>query len=151
MEKKFINVWMNPIELFDYCERSGFLDEGETLDEWFDNGGELQFFEGDPDIIKIDGGTGFFCECGDTVFYWFDTWEDDAEDLLRRFFEGIQTGVKHGYSYMTGKMHESIKMAEKQSWEEFDKIENGIAWRGGAGYHYTIFEDVKEENKLQTA
>lgn len=32
MEKKFINVWMNPIELFDYCERSGFLDEGETLD-----------------------------------------------------------------------------------------------------------------------
>lgn len=59
--------------------------------------------------------------------------------ILLDFLSSDGFSLKHEYS------------SQFQKLEKYADTENGIAWRGGAGFHYTIFEDVKEENKLQTA
>ena len=62
--KQFVNVLNDPSILYDYCVKEGYTDED------YENWDFLTFFEGDPDLIKVDGDEGYFCECGDIVFYY---------------------------------------------------------------------------------
>lgn len=49
-----INILENPGEFYDLCVKEGWTDESE---EDFD---ELAMFEGDPDMIRVNGKTGYF-------------------------------------------------------------------------------------------
>lgn len=154
MSKRFINVFNDSYELYEFCVKN----EWTNLDyeEWSECGGELAFFEGDPDIIKIDGVTGYFCECGDVVFYYFDEWYGDARAMLEAFYNAHQTGVTlGGYSWMSGHNPEGVVDLDAEGgnlWDAWDELETGIAWRGGAGYVYFLFDWTEwAEKHLQTA
>ena len=138
--KRFINVLENPFELYDFCKENQYT-ECETIDEWLIDGGDLGFFEGDPDMIKVNGETGYFCECGDVVFYWFDDcFTHHAETILKGFFGAFETGITlGGESWIKGTLpHGCSNNQCLQNWEMWDRIQTGIAYRGGAGYVYTI-------------
>lgn len=132
-------------ELYEYCVKNGWY-EGD-YDTWLDNGEELAFFEGDPDMIKVNGKEGYFAKCGDTVFYWLDDTCHDGEMMLKKFFSTYKTGVTIGCeSYACGKNPEGVEETEKY----WDEIETGIAFRGGAGYSYWVTDWslwLENENK----
>ena len=46
-------------------------DNGWTNDD-YENFEELSIFEGDPDMIRINGQLGFFLEYEGTIYYYFD-------------------------------------------------------------------------------
>jgi hypothetical protein len=138
--KQFINVFDDPMALYDFCVENQYTD-CKTYEEWFDGGGDLTFFEGDPDMIKVNGEIGYFCECGDVVFFYFDDWGDhNAETILKGFFGAFQTGITlGGNSWISGDLPKGCSDDQcLQNWEMWDKIQTGIAYRGGAGYFYTI-------------
>ena len=153
---EYINVLENPEPLFELCKQEGWTD-ADLVDD-FD---ELSFFEGDPDMVKVNGRKGYFAKIDDTVFYWFDNdvWIDEVvgeavvrtsavEILLRGFFESFQTGVTiGGESYAHGTSPEGV--FTHNSWDFWRGVRNGIAFRGGAGYTYWI-TDWSEwlENRL---
>ena len=137
---EFINVLEDSFPLYEYCKECGFTD-CETFDEWFDNGGELSFFEGDPDMIKVNGNVGYFCKCGNVVFYYFDDlFEHNAETILKGFFAAFNVGTTlGGESWMSGECPKGVSDSDCiQNWDMWEKINCGIAYRGGAGYTYTI-------------
>lgn len=137
---EIINVMEDSYPLWQYCRENCITDM--DYEDWYQNGGELSFFEGDPDIIKVHGNTGYFCRCGNTVFYYFDDMmTHDAEYLLKQFYNAFETGVTlGGYSWIKGVLPKGVSNAACiQNWDAFDKINTGIAWRGGAGYIYNIF------------
>ena len=137
---EIVNVLEDSYPLWQYCRENDFTDM--DYEEWYQSGGELSFFEGDPDIIKVHGNTGYFCRCGNTVFYYFDDMmTHDAEYLLKEFYNAFETGVTlGGYSWIKGDLPKGVSNAACiQNWDAFDKINTGIAWRGGAGYIYNIF------------
>ena len=139
-ELEFINVFDDSYPLYEYCRENRFT-ECESYDEWFDNGGELSFFEGDPDMIKVNGEVGYFCQCGNKVFFYFDDWGNhNAEKILRGFFAAFNVGITiGGESWMRGECPKGVSCSrEIQSWDMWEKIRCGIAYRGGAGYTYTI-------------
>ena len=153
--KQFINVFEDSYELYEYCKEQGYTDC--DYDDWLCDG-PLGFFEGDPDMIKIDGEVGYFCECGDKVFYYFDEWRtNNAEKILRAFFGAYRTGISLGCtSWIDGEDPEGVYAdSDIQNWDAWDKIENGIAWRGGAGYCYWITDWTEwlamHDNRLQVA
>lgn len=136
---KIVNVLEDSFPLWEYCNENGLTDL--TYDDWSENGGELQFFEGDPDIIKVHGDTGYFCRCGNTVFYYFDDcMTHDAWYILKAFYMAFETGVTlGGYHKISGKLPAGVSDNKCiQNWDAWEKIQTGIAWRGGAGYTYYI-------------
>ena len=137
---EFVNVLEDSYPLYEYCIENKLTDM--NYEDWYQDCGELSFFEGDPDIIKVHGDTGCFCRCGNIVFYYFDDMmTHDAEYLLRTFYNAFDTGITlGGYSWIKGDLPKGVSNAECiQNWDTFDKINTGIAWRGGAGYVYKIF------------
>lgn len=125
------------------CNFDEFENESECLD----------FFEGDPDMIKIDGRLGYFAKLGDKVFYYFDN--DDlhphkhfVEDMLRKFFSTYETGISlGGEGYAIGLNPQGVYDVHGDGnspiWDKWEKLETGIAYRGGGGYSYWI-SDWKE-------
>lgn len=137
---QFINVLEDSFELWQYCKENNFTD-CKDYEEFYNNGGDLSFFEGDPDIIKLDGETGYFCLCGNKVFYYFDDcMTHKAEELLKAFYSGLncQGVTLGGESYICGSLPEDFENC--QSWKDFEKISTGIAFRGGAGYIYSLYD-----------
>lgn len=142
---QFVNVFDDDFELLEYCRENDFFDGEE--DE-FD---ALSFFEGDPDIIKINGETGYFCKCGNKVFFYFDDFKGHAEKMLQIFFTCFSTGVTlGGDSYLSRLSCLPDGILQAETWEEWDKLKTGIAWRGGAGYIYTLldFDEWAEQNQI---
>ena len=136
---EFINVLDDTFSLYEYCKENGFTNS--NYDEWYQNGGDVSFFEGDPDMIKVNGEIGYFCQCCDKVFYYFDDlFEHNAEKILRGFFAAFNVGITiGGESWMRGECPKGVSCSrEIQSWDVWEKIRCGIAYRGGAGYTYTI-------------
>ena len=134
--KQFVNVVNDPYVLYDYCKKEGYTEEEFEDWDW------LSFFEGDPDLIKVDGETGYFCECGDIVFYYLDDFTGKGEKMLQAFFEAFRTGITLGCnSFLTGEEPEGVYSGDDiQNWDAWEKMDCGIAWRGGAGYIYDIFD-----------
>lgn len=142
---QFINIFDDDFELMEYCRENGWYDDD---DEDFDS---LSFFEGDPDMIKISGQTGYFAECGEKVFIYFDDFKGHAEKMLQVFFDTFATGVTlGGNSWLSRKKELPETVTRANTWQEWDKIQNGIAWRGGAGYVYALFnfDEWAEQNDI---
>lgn len=139
---EFINVLEDSYELYELCKQEEWT-TAEDYDEFVENGGELAFFEGDPDIIKIDGEIGYFCEMGNKVFYYFDEFHGEAKSLLKAFFGAFETGISMGgWSWLSGENPEGFEDVEG-GWDAWDKISTGIAYRGGAGYSYALLDCEK--------
>lgn len=130
---KIVNVLEDSFSLWEYCNENGLTNL--NYDDWRENGGELQFFEGDPDMIKVRGDIGYFCRCGNTVFYYFDdSMTNEAWYILKAFYMAFETGINHKIS---GKLPAGVSDNKCiQNWDAWEKIQTGIAWRGGAGYTY---------------
>ena len=106
-------------ELYEICKENGWADcEYEDFDV-------LEFFEGDPDMIRVDGQIGYFWynEENDIIYYYFDEWGHNIGSILRDFYK-----KRLHKEYWPG----------MQSWEYFD-THNCIAYRGGSGYVYSLF------------
>lgn len=133
---EFLNVFEDKSDLYEYCKENGFTDSD------YENFDELSFFEGDPDIIVLNGNVGYFAECGDKVFYWIDDCTGYAESMMETFFSNYETGVTlGGYSWITTSHPEGVKKLDSDlSWDEFEKLDAGIAYRGGAGYVYRLYD-----------
>lgn len=143
---KFINVSEDSYPLWEFCKKEGFTDS--DYDTWYNNGGELQFFEGDPDMIKINGLVGYFAKCGDVVFYYFDEFYGNAEKMLRKFFRQYETGTTlGGESWIAGSDPWGVTDIEENHWEQWRKMQTGIAYRGGAGYTYWASDWHKYYNR----
>ena len=148
---KFVNILEDPHPLYELCKQNGWTD-AKSWDEFYDNGEDLQFFEGDPDMIKVDGQFGYFCEVDDTVYFYFDDFEGHAEMMLKKFFSVFKTGITlGGESWISGQKPDGVKSITEKHWQTWEKMETGIAWRGGAGYCYWITDWSewleKEKNK----
>lgn len=148
--KEFINVLEDSYPLYEYCKENGFTEL--DYEDWYNNGGELGFFDGDPDMIKVNGEIGYFCECGDKVFYYFDDcFEYNAEMILIAFFGAYRTGITlGGESWVSGYDPDEVETIEN-GWNGWDVTETGIAYRGGAGYCYWLTDWSKwlESNKVK--
>ena len=116
-----VNVFECDYELYELAVREGWYD-GEP--EEFD---ALAMFEGDPDMIKINNDTGYFFYHydTDTIYYWFDECFSgfNISAILIRFYE----------HRLRKEYYDGV-----QSWNWFDS-HDGIAYRGGMGYVYTIY------------
>lgn len=140
---QFINVFEDSYPLYELCKAEGWT-ECKDYEEFYQSGGELAFFEGDPDMIKVDGELGYFCKYGDTVFYWFDEWPNhSALAVLEKFFDTYETGITiGGVGYACGMNPEGVKdvIAEngQRVWDVWEGMETGIAFRGGGGFTYWI-------------
>ena len=146
MEKKFINVMEDSYPLWEHCVAQKYTDL--DYDTWCESGGELQFFEGDPDMVRVDSEIGYFAECGDKVFYYMDDFTGKGEKMLRAFFGAVTTHISlGGVAYTKGNLPDGVRTEGLQSWDAWDKIEYGIAWRGGAGYTYWIMDWTEYLNK----
>lgn len=147
---KFYNVSEDSYPLWELCRQNGWTKS--SYEEWEQNDGALSFYEGDPDMIKVDGEVGYFCKCGGSVYYYADA---EAEPILRAFFKAFETGVTiGGESYARGENPEGVRTLEKTKekglWQQWEELRTGIAFRGGAGYCYWItdWSDFKtEENE----
>lgn len=93
-------------------------------DEMFD---PLSLMEGDPDIIRCDGRKVYFMciERGDTKFIVTSDEIGDKEKQMLSAFH--QDDFQNSYSIGIS------------NWGFFNGAENAIAYRGGEGYHYTIW------------
>lgn len=136
--KIFCNVAENSYPLYLYCKENQFT-SAESYEEFFENGEELQFYEGDPDMIKLNGETGYFADCGEYMFYYFD---GDAKDC-----NIIEEMLKQTLSHEETELVENGE--ELQSWRAWDKMQTGIAYRGGRGYVYLISDWHKFVEALQ--
>ena len=106
-------------EFYKICKDNGWTDsEYEDFDV-------LSFFEGDPDMIHIEGQIGYFWyhQSTDTIFYYFDEWGSRVGSILRDFYKK--------------RLHKE-RWEFDNAWEYFD-THNCIAYRGGSGYLYSLF------------
>lgn len=147
---EFINLLEDSYPLYELCRKNSWTSY-ETFEKFYQNSGELDFFEGDPDMIKIDGEYGYFFKYGETVFYWIEWKHDAAEMMLKKFFATFKTGItRGGESYCYGENPPGVVDIKKDHWKIWERMDTGIAYRGGAGYTYWISdwsEWLEEENK----
>lgn len=137
-------------DFYYYCKRHG-LTEGKGVDEWFKDGEDLAFFEGDPDMIKYKGQLGFFYfdKGNRTCYYWLEVlWEekDEVESILTSFCQSL----REYYEPIVHDEWDDCAPDNIQSWEAWDKMQNGIAYRGGSGYVYGI-NDISKFVKTSKA
>jgi hypothetical protein len=119
------------------------IDEKMRADFLLDDGGGgdimaaiLEANSGDPDYFMMDGRRCTFFdydyECEKYVVYISDEEIDEiAERMLKKFFA-------HDYGDYFSR--ESEHGESLRSWEDFEAQQYAIAYRGGAGYLYTIWK-----------
>jgi len=110
----------NNVYLYAFMEENGFCDV-------------YDFFQSDPNILRIKNSEVSFMEVDidkNTVFVIYtdsecQAAESEIKGILQRFyadnFQGFFTQLD-------------------SSWTVFRNLANGIAYRGGQGYHYAIWE-----------
>lgn len=106
-------------ELWDFME----LKDDEYYEEDY-----LTLFEGDPDMLKIDDYITYFMDLtvNDTKYIITNSDEPDDFEILKKFF--------------SDDFKESFETTEPNNWESWEQLNNGIAYRGGKGYVYTIWK-----------
>lgn len=108
------------VELFAFMEENGFCDV-------------YDLFQSDPDILRIAGSEVSFTEVDineNTAFIIYSdseyqAAESEIKSMLQRFY--------------AGNFRDYFRQLDS-SWTVFRNLVNGIAYRGGQGYHYTIWE-----------
>jgi len=138
---ELINVLEDCYSLWELCKANGWTED--NYEDFFQKGGDLQFFEGDPDMIKVNGEVGYFCKCQGNVYYWFEDFDGSAEAMLKKFFETYKTGITlGGEGYAIGENPDGVVDVHGDGihpiWDIWEKMETGIAFRGGGGYTYWI-------------
>lgn len=134
---EFVNVFEDSHGLYELCKAEGWTD-AESYEAFYQNGGELSFFEGDPDMIKVNGNVGYFCKCRGKVWFYYDDFDGSAEAILQKFFDTYRTGITlGGEGYASGINPEGVEDVSG-GWDAWEKIDTGIAFRGGGGYSYWI-------------
>lgn len=115
-----INILSDPYEFYEVCR------DNEWTDSDYEGFDELSMFEGDPDIIRINGQIGFFIYINevDTVYYYY---EEDGEHIDRILIDFFEKRLRIGHC-----------PEYAQNWEWFER-HNGIAYRSGCGYVYNIY------------
>lgn len=129
--KNFYNVYESDLELFEAMQKDGMYD-GDRED--FE---ALEFFEGDPDMLKINGETIYFALYGDNVYFYSAYNDREARGILRDFFapgKMVHAGY-YRYYWPTGKSFSECP----QTWDALNRLNCAIAYRGGCGYTYNIF------------
>ena len=143
---EFYNVFNDSYPLYELMKQQGWLNVS-SYKEFEEYGLALGFFEGDPDMIKIGGEIGYFCKCGDGVYFYFDDFSGEAETMLKKFFDTYETGITiGGVGYARGVNPEGVTDVYggdkdpkgRYIWDIWDEMETGIAFRGGGGYTYWI-------------
>jgi len=81
----------------------------------------------DPDILSINGERYAFEEFNGNVIIQADEVTPLMISRLSEFFEG-----KNPINYRT----------TDRTWSRWDELDDGVAYRGGKGYSYTIWEYV---------
>lgn len=109
----------------------------ESYEEWLDCGGDWDIFEGDPDMIKINGDVNYFVKIDNHIFYTAERYNEEGmiEGILRSFYSN---GSDRYCGYYTKYFNDRPVNESIQNWDAWDAMENGIAYRGGAGYSYEI-------------
>lgn len=101
-----------------------------VTDEARENGSLIDTWQSDPDRLKVNGHEYLFTENGGAVILYDDPSDLDdpkmAEAMLKEFF--------------TRKRMPHLTDIEEHSWDGWDKVKNGIAYRGGEGYGYRLLE-----------
>ena len=129
-EIEYINVAEDPGALYYFMRKHGFLNDDAPVEmpEDFD---ELNWFDGDPDMIKIDGQVWYFdfspvdTKRENICFYW-------AECYTQKETEEIVSMLKKFKD-------RNLKMAEPNNWDTWHNMKSGIAYRGGSVYLYIIY------------
>ena len=129
-EIQYINVSEDPGALYSYMRKYDFLDHGAPK-EMPDDFDELTWFDGDPDMIKVNDQVWYFdfspvdTKRENICFYWA---ECDSEEET----ESIVSMLKEF-------RERNLQMAEPNNWDTWHNMKNGIAYRGGSGYLYIIY------------
>jgi hypothetical protein len=108
------------VELYAFMQENGFCDV-------------YDFFQSDPDILRIKNSEVSFTEVAineNTTFVIYNdseyqSTESEIKTMLQRFYSD-------NFKYYFTK--------SDCSWSVFRRLVNGIAYRGGKGYHYAIWE-----------
>lgn len=110
----------NNVNLYAFMEENGFCDV-------------YDLFQSDPDILRIKNSEVSFTEVDidkNTVFVIYSdseykATESEIKGMLQRFY--------------TDNFRDYFTQLDS-SWTVFRSLVNGIAYRGGQGYHYAIWE-----------
>jgi len=127
-----------PLKIISLYEIEEFPDAWEWLDleecEYFKDN-RMTLFEGDPDMLKVFGETHLFIdfetEKNHYVIVSYDV--SDVEYYLESFFGE--------------ELEEDWRITEPNNWDSFwhnEESEELIAYRGGRGYCYTIWEFINK-------
>lgn len=120
----------NKLTQYQYDYLTNLLDMG---DEDFD---VLSLFDDDPDFIKINGengrGKAMFIDVKieDVTIYilispsYYGYGYEDAVNVLEWFINGAKNDFMD---------------ALNNSWNDWDKVNKGVAYRGGSGYYYSLY------------
>ena len=129
-EIEYINVAEDPGALYYYMRKHGFLNDDAPVEmpEDFD---ELNWFDGDPDMIKIDGSVWYFdfspvdTNRENICFYWAECYSSEETESIVSMLEEFR--------------NRNLQTAEPNNWDTWHNMKNGIAYRGGSGYLYIIY------------
>jgi hypothetical protein len=123
--------------LIDEKMRADFLGDDDGGDIMV---GVLEANSGDPDYFMMDGRRCSFFdydyERAKYVVYISEGINEIAERMLKKFFAP---------DYIDHFSRESEHGESLRSWEDFESLQYAIAYRGGAGYIYTIWKYGKGE------
>ena len=100
----------------------------------------LAWFEGDPDELRINGETVLFIDIQNpehtlqTVIYLDGSYQVDETEIIKRLTEFYSTDDNGADTF-------DLYFNKIESTNEnMENLKNGIAYRGGKGYVYTLFE-----------
>ena len=103
----------------------------------------LEWFEGDPDELRINGKTVLFTDTTNpentarTVIYMDGSYEVDENEIVKRlteFYSVDEDGADTFDLY-----YDSIESTNAN----MEALDNGIAYRGGSGYTYSLYKFKK--------
>jgi hypothetical protein len=109
----------------------------------YDGSHDYTYFEGDPDYVKWHGEEGrgecpFFVITDDTEEHRWVIYEDEPDDEIIEIVDWWLAGSKDDHFKSSWAVQGEDDKLEA-NWENWDKVEKGIAYRGGAGYVYSLF------------
>jgi hypothetical protein len=122
------------------------------LDEFEDDLSDMLFreFESDPDKFNFDGEI--------VLYYTLEGCEDHKQYIViagnEQFERSIKDQIEEGLKLYYGEtMKDEFVAMEKQSWREFERTAGKflVAYRGGYGYNYSLYERVNFKADMQEA
>lgn len=99
----------------------------------------LAWFEGDPDELRIDGHTVLFIDIQNpenteqTIIYLDGSYEVNEDEIIKRLTEFYSVDENGADSF------ELYYNRIESTNENMRNLKNGIAYRGGKGYTYSLY------------